>query len=260
MRCPYHEDSKPSLLVFDDGLWNCLGCGRRGLNTELYNDLQRTPNVAPEPEAATFFGPKLPTDTLEKSRFAFRAHDMLSRHDSLAWYLKKRGVESRIDPCLLGWHNGWYTIPIIGRGGDVEGLILRAGDHVQKATGLRFTQPSGQTAMLYVPNWHRFRSSKSIAIVYGMFDALSLDELGFPACTTTCGKDSLRPEWFSEYTGKLYLIPDKGEEDTAERHAKLMGKRATVLRLPYRNGIKDPAAFLEEGKRDVLARFLATYL
>jgi hypothetical protein len=261
MCCPYHADDRPSLMVYDDGLWNCLGCGRRGLNRDLYDDLVRAGPEPPHAEAVAWVAPALPEDQTEKSRFAFHAHDVLMQHESLQWYLKNRGVEGRIEPCVLGWHNGWYTIPITDDQGDLLGLILRAGSHIQKATGQRFIQPRGQTAMLYVPSWHRFLTKHKVAIVFGMFDALSLDELGFAVCTTTAGMNSLRPEWFEKFGSKSYvLIPDKGEEETAQAYTKRL-PRSTVLRLPYEaRGLKDPADYLGNGHGEELAKILHPYL
>lgn len=260
MCCPYHKDERPSLMVYDDGLWNCLGCSRRGLNTDLYNDLQRAGPEPPSAEAVTWSAPALPEDQAAKSRFAFHAHDVLVEHESLQWYLKQRGVEGRIGPCILGWHNGWYTIPITTQEGDVIGLILRSNSHIQKATSQRFIQPRGQTAMLYVPNWHRFLTQPKIAMVFGMFDALALDELGFAVCTTTAGMNSVRPEWFTgmKYK-KMYIIPDKGEEEAAEGYLKRIS-RTEVLYLPYGQRTKDPAEYVEQGKGSALTKILSQHM
>lgn len=260
MCCPYHNDDRPSLMVYDDGLWNCLGCGRRGLNRELLDDLVRAGPQVPKAEAVAWSAPSLPEDQAEKSRFAFHAHDVLVEHETLQWYLKSRGVEGRIGPCILGWHNGWYTIPVTNQQGDVIGLILRAGSHIQKATGQRFIQPKGQTGMMYVPSWHRFHDRNRIAVVFGMFDALSLDELGFAVCTTTAGMNSLRPEWFAGLGKRVYLIPDKGEEVVAESYSKRI-PRSEVVRLPYEaRGLKDPADYLAGGHGEELAKILTPYL
>ncbi len=261
MSCPYHDDNRPSLIAYDDETFRCLACGQEGILRDLYNDLKRESpkRRSEEPASVSWNAPKLPTTREGKSRFAFECHDVLMKHDSLCWYLEMRGVSSRIEPCVLGWHNGWYTIPVTNPDGEVEGLILRADTHVEKASGglLRFIQPSGQTAMMYVPNWHRFNTKSTRAVVYGMFDALALDELGYAVCTPTCGKGSFKPEWLRAYGGGVVFVPDLGEEEQAQTHASALGGRAVVHRLPYRDDLKDPADFLRTGRGEDLRRFLA---
>jgi len=64
--CPFHEDSKPSLLVYDDGWFRCLGCGVVGNYDKLYRALtgrnySRVVKVEEE-----FSSPRLPTDPQNK--------------------------------------------------------------------------------------------------------------------------------------------------------------------------------------------------
>lgn len=255
--CPFHDDRKPSLMVYEDDYFKCLGCGREGRHVTLYDAL-RSPTRAKilRPGRTRWRSPRLPTDLGEISDLVWRAHQRLVEKPSTQWYLEKRGVEGRIEPCALGWIDGWYTIPIFSSRHQVRGVILRAGEHVEKVTDERFVQPEGQRAMLYVPDWHILEGAKALAIVFGMFDALALSDIRIPVCTTTGGKSEFRPEWLDFWRGPIVIIPDEGEFSDASRLAGELGWRAKILRLPYPDDIKDPCGYLETGRRGELMRLL----
>lgn len=262
--CPWHEDSKPSLLVFADGWFQCQACNRRGRFKLLYDKLQGwggPKNTAPE--VADFSTPHFEMDEVPK--IARSASRILDKHPEMGWYYEERGVEDRIQPCMLGWYNGWHTIPVIGEDGDINGLVMRAGPHIEKATGRRFSQPHGMHPMLYVPDWHLFRKREAVAVVYGMFDALALSSLGFAVCTTTGGKDSFKPEWLDDTRKPIHVIPDKEpaeEIDTAYELVSKLGWRGHVIKLDYPEDCKDPADYVKEsiGKRKLLQRTLGKWL
>jgi hypothetical protein len=137
-------------------------------------------------------------------------------------------------------------------GGGVEGLVLRAGPVIQKATGERFVQPTGQKAMMYVPEWGRLlasqRAGKALFITFGLFDAISVSKVGFAAATTTGGKEHFDPKWLDFWRGKVVIVPDHGEHDAASSLASHLGWRGRILNLKYPEGTKDPNGFLEVGK------------
>src|SRR5688572_20124024 len=53
-KCPFHQDSAPSLLVFKDKYFKCLGCGRHGNWKMLWNKLKGQA-VTIHPERRTIF-------------------------------------------------------------------------------------------------------------------------------------------------------------------------------------------------------------
>ena len=259
--CPFHEDSKPSLLVWEDNFFQCQACGRRGTHKTLINSLRSNGRrVSVSPETVEWRQPSLPTTPNELRSFVNMSHLLLSENVSLQWYLEKRGVENRITPNRLGWHKGWYTIPVTGADGSIQGLVIRAGEHIQKATGLRFGFPLGQRPMLFVPDWRLFNSSNRVVVVYGMFDALALADLRIPVCTTTSGKHTFHAEWLEEGGKRCFIVPDRDEEDTASKLAQAIGNRASFIRIKYPEGMKDPADFLQAGKGEVLRSELGRYV
>jgi DNA primase len=250
--CVWHDDHKPSMLVFADGWFRCLSCGRTGSHEQLWRKIQGwsvQSNLAPRTE----WSPRFAGQVLDEN-FCTTAHDiMVNYEDSCGWYVKSRGVEGRIEPARLGWWNGWITIPIYNKAHCYQGVVLRSTTPVQKVTDLRYYIPPGQDPLMYCPDWRLLENAPNcVYLVFGMFDALALADLRFPVVTPTMGCLSFEPKWLDEYRTRIIIIPDKGEHQAAKRLAAGFGWRARILYLDYPDGCKDPADFLKFGKRDDL--------
>lgn len=250
--CPFHDDKHPSLLLFRDGFFKCLGCGVVGNYDKLYRKLRGYDASKVVPVEEAYRPPLLPTDLSEQEELTENAHLALVHFEQLRWYIQNRGVAGRIEACRLGWYKGWYTIPIYSPHGEYQGMVARAGTSIQKVSGMRFIQPKGQSPMMYSPDWRLMETSNAIAFVFGMFDALALSDLRFAVATSIGGKDSFDPRWLNRFRKPIYIIPDRGEESTAHRIAGKLGWRAKVLRLNYPPDIKDPCGYLETNRREAL--------
>jgi hypothetical protein len=207
----------------------------------------------------------LPTDPIEIDKFCGKAHQALLSNPSLGWYYQMRGVDDVIEMALLGWYNGWATIPIRSPEGTTQGVILRAGPHIEKANdGVRFHQPRGQKGMMYCPNWGLLMRNDKVAIVFGIFDALAMASVGVPVVTPTAGKDSFKPKWLDDvWSGWALIVPDKKEEATAyelRKNLSLYGIQNDVLLLDYPEGTKDPADMLKMLGKDYMMKMLAKYI
>jgi hypothetical protein len=93
--------------------------------------------------------------------------------------------------------------------------------------------------MLYVPDWNSLYKSY-LGITFGMFDAITLCLAGFPAVTSTSGKDSFDPDWLDWWNGYIYIVPDLLEESSAHKLASKLGWRGRVVQLNYPDNCKDP--------------------
>ena len=107
---------------------------------------------------------------------------------------------------------------------------------------------------MFVPDWILLNNKKinSIAVVYGMIDALVLSSLRIPVTTSTSGKLTFKAEWLKDYRKAIYVIPDKGEDKDAFRLASELGWRGRVIKLNYSGNIKDPAGYAENGLQSEL--------
>jgi DNA primase len=262
--CPFHDDRSPSLLVFETkpgqkhGWFQCLGCDARGTHEYLYSVLEGAP-VRVVPQEKTSWGlPPLPDTQEDWEALAYASHNAIRDRPHLGWYWQLRGVDSRIEPNKLGWYRGWYTVPVFDKEGDFTRLILRAGEHIEKSTGLRYYTSPGHP-VIHVPDRRKFYEATSIAIVFGTVDALALATLGIPVCTSTAGKAQFDPTWLSAMSPYVYVIPDMGEETTAIELANKIGGRARVVRLTYPDHCKDPADYLKFDRGKQLQKELARY-
>src|SRR6185295_18903785 len=148
--CPFpeHSDSKPSLLVYDDGAY-CMGCQRRASLYEVEQAITGTIPVGLGKNQPRF--PWHEYRNLEE--LIEEAHNLLITNPSQRIYLKSRGVESCVIPQRLGWMWGWYTVPVYDQHQKLLGAVLRAGVETEKAVSDRFLFPPRQAPLLYVPDW-----------------------------------------------------------------------------------------------------------
>lgn len=257
LRCPFHEDETPSLLAYESGRFKCMACGEKGQLPYLIARLQGVdPDTVKktEPKRSIFLPPM---DDLEAvNELSFDAHRVLLDYKPSQTWLKDRGVASLIDPCCLGIYEGWYTVPIWNYPEEqIGGLMLRAGPSIKKEP--RFIHPDGMKSMPYYPLPEcKIDKGAKLFIVYGLFDALTLAALGYHVVTPTMGKDSFQAAWLDGIRKPIIILPDQGEEETAEKLAAQLDWRGRVWRLVYPEGIKDPNDFLWKGQKKLLVRQL----
>lgn len=246
--CVFHHETNPSMLVFRDGWFRCLSCNRHGTWKTLWNKIQGQPiSVSPE-KITRWGGPQVKGEDLEE--ICYQAHADLMQFDNFKWYMEMRGVQNRIEPCEIGYWKGWYSFPVRDAEGIFQTAVFRSAPHVEAITGTKYW--CHHDPVPYVPSWPKIETGKNIIVVFGMIDALVMADLLLPVVTSTSGKDSFKPEWLDDYRKKIYIIPDRGEEDTALRLESKLGWRGHVLRLDYPDGIKDPADFYSTGRKDDL--------
>ena len=104
--------------------------------------------------------------------------------------------------------------------------------------------------MMYLPRYGQldrpFEQQPALLFVtFGLFDAMTLSLLGYPAATSTIGKGSFRAEWLDGWSGRIAVLPDLTEEREAHLLVRDLGWRGTVLELPYPEGTKDPNDFYQ---------------
>ena len=241
--CPFHRDSSPSLLIDDKG-FRCLACGKRGSLLALYRKLQGQP---------------APIALERRQRFSWRegaeiiwnkSYRCLQDNPGLSKYLRDRGLSNKtIEDCKIGYWQGWYIIPIF-EAGAFQGAIARAGGVIESSCETYSNSPG--PSKLYVPN-QRFNDSFSYVLVpFGILDAISLYDCGFPAATWIAGKH-VPDNAFDTIRKKIFILPDKDEDQDARRLASELGWRGQIIFLDYEKE-KDPNDYLRNGRREQLIR------
>lgn len=238
-RCPFHDDDKPSLLVYADGGY-CMGCRKSYSLQKLSGYAYHLPETRKET-----YGPRLDwkqVGTTRESRidFRYKCREALACNQHLKEELYERGIKpGDISMDGIGYWEGWYVFPIHEReNADLLGFVLRASKAIQNKTGHRYTTPPGQPDMLFWPGSNGFIRAY---VVFGMFDVYSVySAMGRTVVTGTRGQGLkaklLKDSGIREFT----IIPDKGEEAAAYKLQKELGLSAKVLVLDYPEDCKDP--------------------
>lgn len=249
--CPFHNDDSPSLLVFKDGWFHCLGadCARSGTWATLWGKLKGQPiQVTPE-KRIHYKSPQGLWEYESRETLAYQAYLDLVHFPTFQWYLEMRGVADAIDLHEIGYHRGWYTFPVRDRDYKFQNVIFRAAPHIQDAIGMRYWADGKPT--MFVPDWHLLGKEDYIIVVFGILDALTLNKYRMPVISPTHGH-IFDPSWLNDYRKPIFVIPDKGEEKAGLRLTANLGWRGRMLRLDWPEGMKDANDFLKAGRQDEL--------
>lgn len=244
--CPYEEHKSPALLVYDDGLFVCLSCRRKGTHQQL------------ERKIGKHFIPPQRVDTVSRVLPQWRrweekygdlegivdvAHKFLTRFSQAQKYFKERKIYEYADEGVLGYLDGWITFPVFSHDHKIIDIVVRS---THRDSTVRYVvHPSNGDSVrpLYAPSWQRVNSSSVVYVVYGIIDSISLHLAGLPSVTGVTGK-SLPAEILRPLNKKFIIVPDEEEEREAHRLANELGMRARVKRIDYQQfdneKIKDP--------------------
>lgn len=228
--CPFHDDHNPSFLVYEE-YYVCKACGKKGKTTALLDKLDYS-YVQP---SRSFYTNNPWTGWLRSyslEEVTKKAYNVLQKLPHQGIYLHRRGIDHELITNLkIGYLDGWYTIPVFDKQNNLIGSVARIGD---TESDVRYMTPPDQEMLLYCPNWRRLEASRSVFIVYGMIDSVSLEKLGLASLTGTLGKN-LDAELLRDIRKRMYIIPDNGEEKEANILASELGWRGhtTVPDYPY---------------------------
>lgn len=231
--CPFHSpDKHPSFFVYADW-YSCRSCGERGRTENLLERLtgvyiHKTPvsTFNPFPEWLRRFGGL--TEALVAAYRNGKAFPVYME------YVRNRGiVDTTIQTLKLGYLDGWITIPVFQ-----SKRIVGATTRMIQGEARYFNPKEQNSSLLFIPNETLVRESDWTYLVFGMFDAITLFQLGVPVITTLNGIKA-KPEPFAEIRKKIIIIPDRGEEKTASRLAAKLDWRGKLKVLDYPIGAKD---------------------
>lgn len=231
--CPFHDDSQPSLMVYEDW-FRCLSCGKQGKPEYLLRKLRGSP---PKPVSQKrFYNPwnkwiRVYGSVFEAAKFA---REILRDNPEFGDYLESRRIEP--ERFKLGYLHGWYIIPILDRKKRLQGVVARSGQRID--VPVRYVTPKDQEPLLYVPDWEMLDREDEVYMTFGMFDAITLCQLGKAGITVTSGK-TVNPELLHDIRKRINIIPDHNEEKEAYALAAKLGWRGRVMRVNYPFGCKD---------------------
>ncbi len=240
--CPYHDDTRPSLLVYSDG-FHCRGCGVSGTVWDFINKKQpivRTNDVVIE---------KKPDTNYIDDEIVERMHSNMNDEGRI--YLAGRGITEHM---ILSWRLGMNTagteilIPVY-EGGKCVNLkrrimnVQQGGDKYksweQEVNGKRISYGSNRLF-----NADKLEGHGSCIIVEGEFDCILTNEHFQRVCITpTTGSGSWNNDWNERFENfsSIYIIPDRdiaGLRGAMRIADRLGARRCYIVPLPGRLGPK----------------------
>lgn len=237
--CVFHEDRSPSLMIYPDRYY-CKSCGQTGLTSRLLRYLQTGDFHTSQYEV---YHPTLWRNLadFDPEDISLEAHYYLKKHWDVSYYLRDRKVDTEFMRLLLGFLDGYYIVPIFGGNKEILGLVARAGPVLQGQTGIRYLIPPHQDLnLLYCPDWDRVQNESYVLSPFGIFDAISLDMVGYPAISETTGHN-IGPDAYTHLRKKIIFLPDGDHKDdkAARQLASSLDWRGRVINLDYPDGTKD---------------------
>lgn len=232
-RCYWHSDTTPSLFIYLD-TYKCLACGHFGNTEQLIQQLKT--NVIPHRPRLSQNNPQ-PRNPISRwinvygslAKAMYVAHQQLMKTGS-EYLTEQRKISQMTYKSLgIGMLDGWYVQPIFNEKHQVIGCTARVGQHFPGR--LYMIPPHQNSNMLYVTDYKRIKEADRVYLVFGIYDGITLYQLGLASISTTTGK-RLDPSVLDFVRKPIYIIPDLGEEREAERLANSLDWRGHVLHLP----------------------------
>jgi DNA primase len=243
--CPYHNNNRTPAgeVAKDSGLFFCFGCqttknleefimhmsGRTYFEAVRYIKSKETENDIEKLVNKTLVAP--PEFVQYDELILKRLYNQLTISDKAKNYLKYRKIEpTSWSKFSLGYSEKQdsVTVPMHSPDGMCLGFVARTieGKDFKNTPGL----PKGKILF----NLHRVKSSGTVYVVESSFDAIRLDQIGFPAVATLgANVSNSQTRLLEKYFTNVVLIADNDEAGSImkDKLIEKLGSLITVIRL-----------------------------
>lgn len=239
--CLFHDDYRPSMAVYPDWFY-CKSCGKSGKTEWLLNYLRQKHGVfsfSPRAQQEKFYNPWRSWQKQYGSLgdIINKAHDYLVRNNKTVYLTKRKITLETIKQLKLGYLQDYILIPFFDRQNVLVGATCRYVN--AKKYDPKYINPSKQDPqLLYVPSWRLLDEQRKTYVLAGLFDSITLFQLGISSLSTTTGQD-VSPQAFSTIPGRKIFCFDRGEERKASYLAHSTGIMSSLLIAKWPEGIKD---------------------
>ena len=241
--CPYHNNSRTPAgeVSKESGLFFCFGCQTTRTLIELIMHMSGRTYF----EAIRYIKSKETETDLESvvNKALHSKPDFIQYDELLIKRLNKQALDS---PRAMRYFEGRninkdsiikfdlgysekqdsVTIPMQSPDGMTIGFVART------IEGKDFKNTPGLPKSKILFNLHRVKASKTIYVVESSFDAIRLDQVGFPAVATLgANVSSSQIELLRKYFNNIVLIADNDEAGSimADRLSEKIGNMLTVI-------------------------------
>ena len=243
--CPYHNNNRTPAgeVAKDSGLFFCFGCqttknleefimhmsGRTYFEAVRYIKSKETESDIEKLVNKTLVAP--PEFVQYDELILKRLYNQLAGSDKAKNYLKYRKIEmASWAKFSLGYSEKQdsITVPMHSPDGMCLGFVARTieGKDFKNTPGL----PKGKILF----NLHRVKSSGTVYVVESSFDAIRLDQIGFPAVATLgANVSNSQTRLLEKYFTNVVLIADNDEAGSImkDKLIEKLGSLITVIRL-----------------------------
>jgi DNA primase len=238
--CPYHNNSRTPAgeVAKDSGLFFCFGCqttknleefimfttGRSYFETARYIKSKETEtNIEAAVNKAMYAAP----DFVQYDEVLIKRlnNQALESPRAMRYYAGRYITEDSIKKFSLGFSEkqDMITIPVHSPDGMTIGFVGRS------VEGKEFKNTPGLPKSKVLFNLHRVKTSSVIYVVESSFDAIRLDQVGFPAVATLGANVSAsQMKLLEKYFNNVVLVADNDEAGTIMKD-KLIEKLGSLV-------------------------------
>lgn len=243
--CPFHNNSRtPAGTVSKEkGLFFCFGCQTsKNLiefvmavsNRSYFESVRYIKQKDSETDIAQLVNKKLyvAPEFVQFDEVLIKRlnNQALETPRAMNYFHSRRITESSVNKFALGYSDkqDYVTIPVQSPDGMTIGFVARS------IEGKDFKNTPGLPKSKILFNLHRVRSSKFVYVVESSFDAIRLDQVGFPAVATLgANVSSVQMNLLEKYFSDVILVADNDEAGSTmiERIVGKIGSKVSVVNI-----------------------------
>jgi DNA primase len=243
--CPYHNNSRTPAgeVAKDSGLFFCFGCQTtKGLEEFVMHMTNRTyfetvryiksKETETNIESIVAKAMYAPPDFVQYDELLIKRlnNQALESPRAMRYYTGRSITEDSIKKFSLGFSEkqDMVTIPVHSPDGLTIGFVGRS------IEGKEFKNTPGLPKSKVLFNLHRVKTSSTIYVVESSFDAIRLDQVGFPAVATLGANVSASQiKLLEKYFNNVVLVADNDEAGAImkDKLIEKLGSLVSVIKI-----------------------------
>jgi DNA primase len=243
--CPYHNNTRTPAgeVAKDSGLFFCFGCQTTKNIVELimftsnrsyFETVRYIKSKEQQSDIQSIVGKALyaPPDFVQYDELLIKRlnKQALDAPRAMTYFNGRRINKDSVIKFDLGYSEkqGSVTIPVHSPDGMCIGFVART------IEGKEFKNTPGLPKSKVLFNLHRVKSSSIVYVVESSFDAIRLDQVGFPAVATLGANVSVSQiRLLEKYFNNVVLIADNDEAGSImkDKLVEKLGHLVTVISL-----------------------------
>ena len=243
--CPFHNNNRTpaGTISKEKGLFFCFGCQTSKNLTEFvmaisnrsyFEAVRYIKQKDKETDIEKLVNKKLvkPAEFIQFDEVLIKRlnNQALDTPKAMNYFHGRRITKDSVIKFSLGYSEkqNYVTIPVHSPDGMTVGFVARS------IEGKDFKNTPGLQKSKVLFNLHRVRSSKFVYVVESSFDAIRLDQVGFPAVATLgANVSSVQMQLLEKYFSDVILVADNDEAGSVmiDRILGKIGSKVSVVKV-----------------------------